>query len=362
MSLKPQLGLTQRNGVWQYFIRINGTVFRGSCRTKDELQAREFYDRKRGELWRTSVIGDKQRRTWEETCKRWLDEHEKKRSFANDIRSAKFWSDGFARSRVVYLDEITPERVKELKEAELGRPWAGKRKGKRVIGASSVNGKIAFLRAVINAANREYLWLDTRPLFKLYPVNNSRVRFLEPHEFVRLLGFLAPPYNEMATFAVSTGLRQGNVAGLKWQYVNMTRKTVTFPDVVMKNGSPLTVPLNETAIGVVRRQIGQSDEWVFPRADGGQIRAVQSNMWNKAKEQAGIANFTWHDLRHTWASWLRQAGVGLDMIQELGGWKQYSMVQRYAHLDVTHLAKHAAVLDGVFSVLPGANTQKMHSV
>ncbi len=60
--------------------------------------------------------------------------------------------------------------------------------------------------------------------------------------------------------------------------------------------------------------------------------------WYKAMKRAGIENFRWHDLRHTWASWHVQSGTPLHVLQELGGWASYAMVQRYAHLAADHLA------------------------
>lgn len=356
------MSLKQRNGIWHYFIQINGKAFRGSCRTKDERQAKEFYDRKRAELWRVDVVGDKKRRTWGETLERWLSEHEGKKSWTDDNRYAKWWSEQFAKHRIVYLDEITPDVVKVIRDAEIGRRHLRSVNVVRTISPATVNRKLALLRSVVNAAHREYLWLDSRPVFKGFKEDNERVRYLEPHEFARLVGYLPQPYGDMATFAVSTGLRRNNVAGLRWEFVNMMRKTATFPDLVMKNGKPLTIPLNETAMGAVRRQLGKNDVWVFPRADGERVLEIPSKMWKKALEKAGIENFRWHDLRHTWASWLRQSGsVGLDLIQELGGWKQRSMVQRYSHLSVEHLAQSAGVLDGILVGQFGATAQKLHN-
>ena len=68
-------------------------------------------------------------------------------------------------------------------------------------------------------------------------------------------------------------------------------------------------------------------------------------VWAKACEQAGIEDFRWHDLRHTWASWLRQNGATIDVIQQLGGWKSRVMVERYAHLSLDHLRNAAALVD-----------------
>ena len=75
-------------------------------------------------------------------------------------------------------------------------------------------------------------------------------------------------------------------------------------------------------------------------------------MWRKALKRVGIENFRWHDLRHTWASWLVQNGTPLYELQEMGGWKSASMVRRYAHLAPANLAKHAQV---VGKLLEGTN-------
>ena len=67
--------------------------------------------------------------------------------------------------------------------------------------------------------------------------------------------------------------------------------------------------------------------------------------WMKALKRAGIENFRWHDLRHTWASRLAQKGVPLNDIQEMGAWQTAAMVRRYAHLSPAHLAHRAKAID-----------------
>jgi hypothetical protein len=58
-------------------------------------------------------------------------------------------------------------------------------------------------------------------------------------------------------------------------------------------------------------------------------------------KRAGIENFRWHDLRHTWASWHVQQGTPLFALQEMAGWETEKMVRRYTHLAVGHLAVYA---------------------
>jgi len=79
--------------------------------------------------------------------------------------------------------------------------------------------------------------------------------------------------------------------------------------------------------------------------EGRPIAWANTQSWRKALKRAGLADFRWHDLRHTWASWHVQNGTPLHVVQEMGAWETASMVRRYAHLAPAHLASHAAVLD-----------------
>ncbi|EFH8096585.1 TPA: tyrosine-type recombinase/integrase [Escherichia coli] len=122
----------------------------------------------------------------------------------------------------------------------------------------------------------------------------------------------------------------------------------------MKYGMP------RTACKVLRDQIGKHHKWVFvhtkaaKRADGTSTPAVRKmridskTSWLSACRRAGIEDFRFHDLRHTWASWLIQSGVPLSVLQEMGGWESIEMVRRYAHLAPNHLTEHARKIDDIF--------------
>jgi len=77
---------------------------------------------------------------------------------------------------------------------------------------------------------------------------------------------------------------------------------------------------------------------------------VNTKARRNALKRTGIADFRWHDLQHTWASWLIQNGPPMYDLQEMGGWKSAAMVRRYAHLTPANMARHAAVVDGLLRV------------
>lgn len=322
-----------RGKTWWYAITIKGVTHRGSCKTEDEQQAREHHDRLRAEVWRGKVLKDAKKRTVVEAIDRWLREHEHKRSFRDDKRYAAWWKEQLAAAQVRLLDDITPDVVADIRDEELER-----------VAPATMNRKLAFLSAVVNAAHREWLWMERSVKIRQIPGEVVRRRFLTPEEVTRLVEALPRPFADMALLSVATGLRQGNVLKLRWDQVDLAKRRITLPEQVMKNGLPFSLPLNETAAAVLRTWLGQHQRFVFAE-DG--VRELPSRVWAKALEKAGLVNVRWHDLRHTWASLMRQAGVGLDDLQELGGWETRSMVQRYAHLDVDHLSPKASALDGV---------------
>ncbi|WP_342775116.1 tyrosine-type recombinase/integrase [Sphingobium fluviale] len=90
------------------------------------------------------------------------------------------------------------------------------------------------------------------------------------------------------------------------------------------------------------------------------LGSANTSTWRKALEKCGITNFRWHDLRHTWASWLRQNDVPTWVLQELGGWKSEAMVRRYAHMSVKHLQPYADQL--IFTSQGGESAKTLETL
>jgi integrase len=156
---------------------------------------------------------------------------------------------------------------------------------------------------------REWEWIDTMPAFKTYARGGTaRVRWLTHSQAERLLNELPEHQQDMMLFALATGLRQRNVRELSWDQVDLARRQATIEGTRPKNGQWLRVPLNELAMSVLERRKGKHAKWVFTYC-GKPIRQVNTKCWKDALKRCGIRDFRWHDLRHTWASWLRQQDV-----------------------------------------------------
>ena len=145
-------------------------------------------------------------------------------------------------------------------------------------------------------------------------------------------------------FALSTGLRQSNVCTLRWENVDIKRRVAWVYADQVKNGEDLHISLNDAAMSVIYARRWMHREFVFTY-QGKPLQRLSTRAWYKAMERAGSQNFRWHDLRHTWASWLVQKGVPLYAVQEMGGWKTASMVRRYAHLAPAINLKYAQTID-----------------
>lgn len=231
------------------------------------------------------------------------------------------------------LNDLTRDRI-----AEVG---VIKRKGKS---AATANRVLALIRAIMRRAELEWEWIDKAPRVRLYPEPKRRVRWLTPEQVHTLLAHLPEHMADIVRFSLATGLRKANVLGLEWSQVDIPRKVAWIYGDQAKAGKDIHVSLNATAIEMLRKQLGKHPKRVFTYK-GNPIANVTTKVWYRALKEAGIENFRWHDLRHTWASWLAQGGVSMNVIQEMGAWESSDMVRRYAHLSPETFGKQAAIVD-----------------
>jgi len=163
--------------------------------------------------------------------------------------------------------------------------------------------------------------------------NNARVRFLDEAEEARLRAKIRESYPEREPefdLALHTGMRRSEQYGLRWENVNLRLGIITIP--CSKHGERRYAPVNSRARAALEslRQQRDGSERLIPRGHG-------RRWFERAVREAGIVDFHWHDLRHTFASRLVMAGVDLRTVQELLGHKTITMTVRYSHLAPAHL-------------------------
>lgn len=190
---------------------------------------------------------------------------------------------------------------------------------------------------------------------KLLEENNSRLRFLSKTECQALIKACDNHLRPIVICAVNTGMRKGEILGLKWDDVDLVHGFILLQ--ITKNGERREIPINNTLLatlkdlfkGTVERPRRIDIPYVFydKRTDG-RYNNVQKS-FNKAMKGAGIKDFRFHDLRHTFASQLVMAGVDITTVKELLGHKTLTMTLRYAHLAPSHKVKAVDVLDSVIN-------------
>ncbi|PIT60351.1 hypothetical protein BHC57_04345 [Snodgrassella alvi] len=167
-----------------------------------------------------------------------------------------------------------------------------------------------------------------------------RERWLTADEKNRLFKELPEHLIPIAAFALATGLRKANVAGLQWSQVDIGRRTAWIYVDQTKSSRAIGVPLNEDAMSIILSQRGKHKTNVFTYKDNS-TKNPAGTAWKKALKRARIDNFRFHDCRHTWATNHVIQGTPSRPLQELGGWSSEKMVQRYAHLNTEHLRQYA---------------------
>ncbi len=322
------MSLYRRNSVWWVrFTTPTGGRIRRSTGTTNKEQAQEYHDRLKAEIWKIQNLGRKPRRTWEQAAVRWLKEKAHKASLDADRMHLR-WLDGHLRG--MDLSAINREVLDRVIEARLSEG----------VSNATVNRTMEVVRAILRKAANEWEWTDRAPAVRMLPEPKRRIRWLTQEEAERLIVELPEHLAEMVRFSLATGLRKANVTELEWSQVNLQRRIAWIHADQAKARKAIGIPLNAEAILVLRRQMGEHPRFVFTHR-GKPVRNVNTKAWKAALRRVGIADFRWHDLRHTWASWHAQAGTPPNVLQELGGWESADMVRRYAHLAPEHLAEFA---------------------
>jgi integrase len=321
------MGLYKRGSVWWMSFSYQGRQIRRSTETTDKKLAQRILDKVKGEIaegkWFEKLPGED--RTFKEMMDKYMAEHSipNKVSHDRDKRSLLHLMPFFGD---LLISEITPMRINEYKVT------------RRLEGATpaTINRELALMKHAYSIAIREWEWIQENPVKKvnMEKENNKRDRWLLPDEEKKLLEASPEWLKEIIIFALNTGMRLGEILSLRWNSVDMKRKTVVV--LRSKNNEKRTIPLNEKALGVLKKrlehsQLAKVDLVFYSNSYKEYDYSNLEKAFRKAVKKAEIKDFRFHDLRHCFATKLIQSGVDLYKVQLLLGHKTPLMTQRYAH-------------------------------
>ena len=178
------------------------------------------------------------------------------------------------------------------------------------------------------------------PPFKKYI---QRERYLSPREarlLMRTLERSSKPEALALRILLLTGARKSEILKARWEHIRLDHRLLTVP--LSKSGSPRHIPLSDEAVAVIRmipRKPGCP--WLFPGQAMGKPISDIYVFWNNLRRELGFADVRIHDLRHTFASLLVNAGHSLYEVQKLLGHSDPRTTMRYAHLGQASLVAAA---------------------
>jgi len=230
------------------------------------------------------------------------------------------------------LYEITVQDVERFK--------AQRSKG---VKPATVNRDLATIKTLFNKAV-EWGKLEESPAKKVKFLRepSGRLRYLEKEEIRKLLSNCSPRLKPIVTVALFTGMRRGEILGLKWQDIDFQRGIVYLYNT--KNSEKREVFMNDlvkkTLISVLKHP---DSSYIFCNKDGKPYHDIRKSFFTALKN-SGILNFKLHDCRHTFASQLVMAGVDINTVRELLGHKDIRMTLRYSHLSQDHKQRAVDIL------------------
>jgi len=222
-----------------------------------------------------------------------------------------------------YLSEIDALMVEKYKSERVNK-----------IKPVSVNRELDTLKSMFNRAIEWGMAYDNPAKnVKKFVVDDRRIRFLTIAEIHKLLNASEGDLRAIIIIALNTGMRKGEIFKLKWEYIDIKNAIIHLPASLSKNKRSREIPMNSVVVKALKdMKAAPSGEYVFGSRQNGHPLTDIRKSFAAALEKAGIANFRFHDLRHTFCSQLVSAGVDIYTVMELAGHSSIKMTMRYAHL------------------------------
>lgn len=226
-----------------------------------------------------------------------------------------------------YIQRLKRDQIEEWIESRI-----------QEVNPATVNRELTRLKQVLKwAVDKGWLRKSPAARVKKFRGPEGRIRWLTDEEEAALKKAATEEEWDLVRFAFLTGMRQGEQLGLTWK--NIKGDIIVLEAESTKTHRRRTIPIGKTVAEILARQKGESEMFVFPSPTGWTWEAnnFRRRVWRPLFDRAGLEDFTWHDLRHTFCSRLVMAGASLANVRELAGHRSFEMTLKYSHLAPSHL-------------------------
>ena len=302
---------------WHTEFVVKGRRISRSTGTTSRREAEQFEKRLREQIARE--VKDQPIRealSLDQACARYWIEHGKRLRWAGDVER-------YLRYIVLHLDRDMP--LRDLSARHITQLVAARRA--QGAGDAACNRTVQVLQCVHNRAAKQ--WDETVKVidWRLHKSKEkARVRWITPDEASLLLEALPAHIQMLVQFLLLTGLRKREAMELSWDRVSFERGTIT---VIAKGGLRKEFPISPEVIALLH-EVPRTGASVF-----------NTTNWRKhfdaAETAAGLTDLRWHDLRHIFATWLRQGGAPLEVVCQALGHSSIAVTQKYAHVSGAEL-------------------------
>ena len=286
-------------------------------------------------------------------------DQQQKRSWTRDRTSLATLGAYFGGKR---LSEITPAAIEQYRA---WRRTTTSRRG-RAVTPATINRELACLKRMFNVARKGLIVLkggipgaNPMAMVSLEREHNERDRVLSSEEFRCLHDAAAPWLQPMLLVAYYTGMREGEIRSLRWDQIDLKSWTIRLKSRDTKTDEGRIIPLNQTLTTTFKTATRYVRcPWVFvspAKLDRWQANPEQvdpryhatsvTHAFERACKKTGVALATFHDLRHTFVTNARRAGIDYFRIMAITGHKTMAVFKRYNTIDQRDLQGAIRQLD-----------------
>ena len=268
-----------------------------------------------------------------------LEKREKLRSSKRDQLSVKTLLSYFKRKQLTSIKPLDIENYITKRAAD-------------GVANATINRELACLKTMFNLAIK-WQYAKKNPVTGVNMLEEppGRTRFLTIEEAQKLIHCCADHINPIVITALNTGMRLGEILNLTWDRVYINHVIDPYIEVTMtKNNKKRFIHLHEEMIMLLKKlkEKNPDSQNVFLSVHGKQLKSVRKP-FHTALKKAGINDFRFHDLRHTFASHFIMNGGDLLTLKEILGHSSMKMAERYSHLAAAHKRRQITNIEGLFS-------------